>query len=134
MTRNFLTLTRSVRAVGAEGVADKAIFGFSCRCFVHGDDVEAVWGALKVVTRDIGLGGADDAGSFSEADGGFGGVRGSSGFHFDKNEDVVVPGDEVDFAFLHAEVGGDNAVALRAEIAGGADFGAAPEREETEPE
>jgi len=117
----------------AEGGADQAVLGFSRRCFVHGDDVEAVWRALKVVTRDVCVGRADDARAFFETDGGFRQVRRCSGFHFDKYEDVAVPGDEVDFTFLDSEVCSDDAVALRAEIAGGADFRAAPEGKETEP-
>src|SRR5262245_14861862 len=50
----------SVRAMRAKCVADQAIFRFSRRRFINGDDVEAVWRALQVKSCDVGLGGADD--------------------------------------------------------------------------
>ena len=84
----------------AEGGADQAVLGFSRRCFVHGDDVEAVWRALKVVTRDVCVGRADDARAFFETDGGFRQVRRCSGFHFDKYEDVREEFEAADFVFL----------------------------------
>ena len=46
------------------------------------------------------LGRADDALLFLEPDGVFGRLRVLAGLHFDEDEDVAVPGDDVDFAGL----------------------------------
>ena len=63
----------------------------------------------------------------SEADGIFRRSVGLAGFHFDEDQDVAVPGDEVDFAVPRAVARGDDAIAERAKVVGAIDFGTAAE-------
>ena len=96
-----------------------------------GEDVEAKVGILKVVASDVGLRGANDALAFAKTDGVFWRVGGLAGLHFDEDEDVGVPGDDVDFAVFGAIAGGDDAESKGTKVVDAEDFGTAAEGKET---
>jgi hypothetical protein len=62
-----------------------------------GEDIESILSVVEMVACQICIGGADHALLFREADGVFGWFGVLPGFHFDKNKDVFVPRDDIDF-------------------------------------
>jgi hypothetical protein len=95
----------------------------------HGHNVETVGGVVQMVSRNVMVGGADDPLSFSMADGVFRGFGILAGFHLNEDEDGAVPCDDIHFPEFGSISRSHDAVAERAEVTNGEEFGPAAEGE-----
>ncbi len=95
----------------------------------HGHNVETVRGVVEAVSRNVMVGGANDALSFPMANRVFWRFGILAGFHLDEDEDGAVPCDDIHFPEFGSISRSHDAVAARAEVINGEDFRSAAEWE-----
>jgi len=110
--------------VGAEGVLNVFQGHHGAVAQEHGHEVEAAGPVPEFVPREVGLGGAQQAGAFlrGQAVGGRGQGAFGAGFDFHEHEGVLVLAHEVEFQAAEAQVAFEHAQALGQQVLGGGVF------------
>ena len=111
----------------SECVLKQAELGFALRQDRHGHYVETVREVVEAVPRNVMVGCTNDASSFPMANRVFGRFGVLAGFHLDEYEDKTVPCDDVYLPKFGSISRSQDAVAERAEVINGEDFGSAAE-------